>query len=115
MTNFSCGEPLKECPWNREIKPPLIEYCAHTTSRSSYLHPLDHPIWVRPPKSYRKGAVEEFAAQGIVPNLLPRIVLKTNKDTFLKNLKAAGPAGYRTVGQCAARTMGKSLKEQALQ
>ena len=43
----------------------MIEYSSQTTTRSSYLHPLDHPSWVRPPKSYRKGAVEEYAAQGI--------------------------------------------------
>jgi hypothetical protein len=47
-----------------------------------------------------------------------KFILPVQLSIIFNNLyfqKAAGPAGYRTVGQCAARTMGKSLKEQALQ
>ena len=45
--------------------PPEVRYSLESTSRSSYRNPLNYPDWIRPPKSFRKGVVEEYAARGI--------------------------------------------------
>lgn len=103
MTNFTCGEPIKECPWDREVLPPEVRYSLESTSRSSYRNPLNYPDWIRPPKSFRKGVVEEYAARGIVPNILPRIENKPKKVDFLEKLKTTGKLGLRVLGECSAK------------